>query len=266
MNFIQKQLATLAIVASTFAPLNAQSNSQAETIDDSDDVSCFANISARNGYYFSIGPLAGDKETSKFVTQASFGLDISILTLKTWIDYAPLRGQIDEIDISASYNLLSEDFKIAKHQFNISGSIGIMLFAYPDGSQAGDATDVLPNIDLNLSTNAFKDKKSSLNLFYMNNVVDDSVQNGAALMLNLEQELGKIGPVSLSTNAYGVLGLDLYEFHGPLLARLGVKASVDLTEKLSLSADYSYQFAGPNQNKEVIPQTSIFGITLGTKF
>ncbi|MBN1175647.1 hypothetical protein JXA48_03310 [Candidatus Woesearchaeota archaeon] len=268
MNIIKKSLAGLAFLVSTAMPMKAQMQTDSTLTDSSKqkDVSFFADISARNGYYFSIGPLAGNRETSKFVTQADFGAAVGNFTLSTWTDYAPLRGQVDEIDVSATYDLFSKDFKIGKQPFNLSATAGIMAFMYPVNSQAGGATDWLPNVNLNLSTPLFGEKSTSLNLFYMHDVVKDPVQNGGALMVTLDQEVGKFGPVSLSTNAYGAYGTDLYEFNGFLLSRIGAKASMDIGKNSSISADYSYQFTGPNQSETSIPQESIFGITFSTNF
>ena len=273
MNFIKKQALNLSLLLSTMAPL--VSNAQTETVSDDKnktEVSGFANLSVRNGYYFVIGPLAGIHDTpkhrsqNKFVTQGSFGFTKGNLTLSTWFDYVPMRGDIDEIDLVANYDLGSKDFKLGEQPFTLAGTAGIMAFTYPDGSQAGGAPDLLPNANVNISTPIIGDKKTSLNLFYMQNVVPNKMQAGGALLTTLEQEIGSWGPVSVSANAFGAYGAGLYDFKGSLLGRLGTNVSVDLGDDLTLSGDYSYQFTGPDQDKDVIPQESIFGLTLSKNF
>lgn len=266
MNFLKKQALNLSLLLATMAPLASNAKSDVETADKNKlELSGFANTSVRNGYYFTIGPLAGDRETSRLVNQMDFGVSIGNLTISTWASYAPLRNQIDEIDVIATYDLGSKEFKVASQPFTISGALGLMAFTYVKGSQAGDKTDILPNANFNISTILFGDKSTALNLFYMHNVVKDPVQNGGALMATLSQDVGKLGPVSISTNAYGAYGTDLYEFNDALLGRLGASASIDLTDNVSLSADVAKQWSTKDYASS-IPNDWICGLTLSAKF
>lgn len=270
MTSLKSTLAGISLLAISSLPSFGQAKDTAKivTAPSNQEVSFDASLSVRNGYYFTIGPLAGcnERAASKFVNQANLATTIGKFTLGTWIDYVPLRGQFDEIDATLKYAAGSAEFPLGKKSLALAVDAGIMAFMYPGGSLAGGASDILPNVNVNISYPLIDHKKTSLNVFYMHNIVKDEFRRGGALMVTLGQELGQIGPVSLSANAYGAYGADLYEFNGYLLSRLGTKASVKLSEHLTLSADYSYQITGKNQDRKVIPQESIFGATLSTNF
>lgn len=266
MNFIKKSLVTLAAIAATVGALSAQESTDSTFDKSKSELSAFADVGLANAYFFPIGPkVMGPNLKYDPAIQADFGFSVGKFTVLAWGSGSPARGQVDEVDLILNYAVGSKDFNIGKLPFTVSTNIGGMNWNYADGL-AGDKSDFLVTLSADLSSKLFANQNTSLNVSGMYNVVQNKVQNGGAVTGVLTQELPSLGPVDFSTSASATCGLDMYNLNGLLNPRLGANASVNLNGSSSLSLDYKYQFTGPKQSKEVIPQESIIELKYSIGF